>query len=64
MKNRKIPYKLRISRNPVESFLGKDGSTYWTTLRHSLLNEPMAKAILKLEETIDVHGWGDGDSSP
>ena len=49
MKRQKKPFNLRISRKPVKSYAGVNERLFWNTLRHSLLNEPIARAILRLQ---------------
>ena len=48
-KRRKMPFNLRISREPVKSYAGVNERMFWNTLRHSLLNEPITRSILRLQ---------------
>ena len=49
MQRLQIPYKLRISRRPIESFDEKNGLQFWSLLRHSLLTEPISRAKMKID---------------
>ena len=47
LKKQKIPFKLRISKRPIKSFITND-RRFWGTMRYSLLIEPLSAAIQRV----------------
>lgn len=50
MKRLSIPYRLRLSKEPVTSASGKAYS--WNTIRYAILAEPFAKELLRIRVCI------------
>ena len=49
MKRRNIPYKMRISKNPVETHSETHMKRYWVVMPNSLLIHPITMSILRLK---------------
>ena len=50
MKNKGLPYQLRISDNPLHSYIyGNERTKFWTLHTDSLLAEPLSYALLKIK---------------
>lgn len=56
-KRQRMPFSLRISEKPVKSYAGVNEKMLWNTLRHSLLNEPIARTILWLQVIYTHEFW-------
>lgn len=52
MMKQKIPYKLRISKNPIETHSDSYKKRFWASSRNSLLIKPITISILRLQVKI------------